>query len=369
MRRRTANGRPDKMSERKDETPAPVPAPPSPPRGVKRERDDDDAAAVKHEMRDDDEADAEDDGKHATSATQDRRPSKRARTDAAVARVWARFLEGTRWRDVMHAVQNVCTETNIHWSSEGVLVEAMDPAHVSLVQSFLSGTDGVFQEYKPPVHDFVTGVHTALLFKVLRLLNTPKTTVGIEASADVDDLRIVFERPGMLDQVRLKLLDIEQESMAAPDIDYVVRARLLTSDWRSYCTGMHKLGAETLELAAVPGELTLDCNLEGGSGKRKVRSDTDSGVDIACSARRFPESDGDGRPPSPFRVALKLVAMFLGDAAPLADHVTVFLAPDTPMMMEFALTPPPTTPGYVPGQSSARDYSYVRYYLAPKLAD
>lgn len=151
---------------------------------------------------------------------------------------------------------------------------------------------------------------------------------------------------GRISDYELKLMDLDVEQVALPEMVYDVSVKMPSDEFQRVCR----------DLAAVGESVTIDATKE--SVRFSVRGDLGSGsVAIRSGGMAIDKKDTqltaiNMRQPACVSVSLKFLSQFT-KATPLSETVRVEFSNDCPMLVEYPIG----------------DMGYIRFYLAPKVDD
>merc|ERR1719253_491517 len=114
------------------------------------------------------------------------------------------------FKKVVEAIRELCTEVNLECSHEGIVLQAMDSSHVSLVH--LHFKELAFERFRVDRMK-VLGVNMDSLARIFKLCSS-EDSVKIACEEDGDYVEFTFENETDISpsaHFELKLLDVESE--------------------------------------------------------------------------------------------------------------------------------------------------------------
>lgn len=248
-------------------------------------------------------------------------------------------------KQLVLSVKDVVQEANVQCSpSDGLRMQAMDAAHVALAEWRL--LPPAFARWRCTEYCEL-GLNFAALAKVLASVGAEdRMQLSLRKGKLVQELELAFAPPrgGRSSEFTLKLLELAQDELSVPELDYAVLAELDAREFRKLCGDFGALGSDTVELAVQPGELCWHSR-SGEFGGGTVRlgcggpGDPLQRLEVGASVRQ--------------EFALRYLGLF-AKACPLAPQVELAMqAGGVPMRCTFQLGP----------------RGFLRFYLAPKLED
>tara|TARA_Y100001980_G_C14555390_1_gene343795 strand:+ start:318 stop:1049 length:732 start_codon:yes stop_codon:yes gene_type:complete len=238
------------------------------------------------------------------------------------------FKKSSILKKIVDAIKDVCKETNIELSENGLHIKAMDCSHVCLVNLKISSLIENIISEKP----VIIAINLEQLSKVLRLFDNEAELFLFHAD---NKLTLTSTYEGQKAKFDISLMDIEMDSLDLPDLCYTTSIKLPTSEYNKLCSSFKDFGdsvtfqcREDKVKIYVNGDLSSGhIELENGS-KNEIISQTDK--DISFS--------------------LKYLCLFC-KACSCTDFCTINLGENIPMKLKFPL-----------GEDDV-----LEFYIAPKL--
>lgn len=256
------------------------------------------------------------------------------------------------FRRIFDSLKDLVVESNIEFSGDGMELQAIDSAHVALVHVKLSAE--AFKSFRCDSR-LLIGVNFNNMAKILRTANLTDTLTMryVDDKMEMDDsmqtcsdsLTLLFEdtETQRVAEYRLKLMNLDQESLGIPESDYKNRFLMTSAAFQRMCNS--NLG-EALTLSMNKDEVC--CESSSDMGDLKITYRTDSKTDAKPDLLSL---DCQEKMEVPF--SSKYMISF-AKAAPLAPSVNICLSMDEPIMIEFPLD---------------QEAGHVRFYLAPKTEE
>jgi len=173
------------------------------------------------------------------------------------------------FKKIIDAAHELIDEVNFEVSSAGMIMNSMDASHVSLVHVHLAPTGFARFECEAPV---LIGVHLKNLAKVLKC-SSPDDTVELSMAPSVTDvLSVTFVSPGSAkhSEFELKLITLESEHLAIPDIEFQCRASLGSVEFHGICKDLSSIG-DTVEIAIRPQQVSFATTGDAGTATITLR--------------------------------------------------------------------------------------------------
>jgi len=243
-------------------------------------------------------------------------------------------------KKVLESVKDLVVDANFDCSEEGIALQAMDAAHVSLVAMSMEADN--FEEFNCTKR-MQLGVKIESMSKILKCAgNDDQLTLTAQEGAGV--MKFGFVGKNKESEFELKLLQIESDSLTIPKTDYAVTIQMSSAEFQRICRDMTILG-ETVVIAADKEGVTFSTT--GDIGKGSVLIKPSEAVDDKEEATKISIDE-----PVELTFALRYLNMFT-KATGLSNSVTLQLSKDVPLVVEYSIA----------------QVGWVRYYLAPKIDD
>ena len=235
------------------------------------------------------------------------------------------FEDGSVFVKMIDGIKDLCPEGNIDFGVEGMQMQVMDAAHVSLCTMLLRTT--MFKKYSC-ADPMSLGVN----FKTLAMmLKNAKGELHLKSSGD--KLEVKVQKLTGTAEYSMNLMDIDSEHLALPDTQYNAICVLPTvtfgkvvrdlTDFSDTCT-LH-IG-DTMSVVA-----------SGDIGKVEWKAD-----DCKCSV---------SSPVDPLQFSLRYLCLFSKCA--VSPKVVLGMSAEMPMCLTFPI----------------EQHGFMRFFLAPKLVE
>ena len=246
------------------------------------------------------------------------------------------FPEAHLIKHVADSVKDLVTETNLECSSSGLMLPAMDSAHVALVSLVL--TPECFSKFQ--CHRPVSlGLNLVSLAHVLSCAE-PQDEVTFSMKQGAEDrliLDIKSSDGAKTTGFELKLMDISAEALGIPDREDDAVVTMQSKAFKQVCSSLSKFG-DTICVAVAKEAISF--KMEGDLGKlnQRLRCDDESiKINMYTNAVSC-------------ELALRYLINFT-KATPLSERVKLHLKDDSPFVVNYSLSD---------------NKGHLRFYLAPK---
>ncbi|XP_018017642.1 proliferating cell nuclear antigen [Hyalella azteca] len=254
----------------------------------------------------------------------------------------ARLVQGALLKKVMEAIKELLNEASFDCAHSGILLQAMDNSHVSLVSLNLR-REG-FDKYRCD-RNLVMGMNLSSMSKILKCASNDDI-ITMKAQDNADTVTFVFESPKQekISDYEMKLTNLDQDHLGIPETEYSCVIKLPSAEFARICRDLSQFGES----------IVISCTKEGVKFSAAGDIGT-ANIKLAQTATVDKEEDAvmvDMQEPVTLTFACKYLNMFT-KATPLSPQVCLSMSPDVPLVVEYKI----------------EDIGHIRYYLAPRIGD
>ncbi|XP_064607637.1 proliferating cell nuclear antigen-like [Liolophura sinensis] len=255
----------------------------------------------------------------------------------------AKLVQGNLLKKLIDAIKDLVDSGNWDASGSGLMLQAMDKSHVSLVSVQLN-SDG-FETFRCD-RNLTMGININSMSKIMRCAGNDDF-VTLKKADESDTITFVFESQNgdKVSDYEVKLMDIDAETLGIPDHEYNCVIKMPSGELQRICRDMSQLGDSVVITCTKEGAVRFSASGDIGSGNVKLAQTSSADkeednvtveLNQACS----------------LTFALQYLNHF-AKATPLSPQVTLSLSEDMPLVCEYKIG----------------DLGHIRYYLAPKIED
>jgi proliferating cell nuclear antigen len=256
----------------------------------------------------------------------------------------AKLAKGATLKKVVEAIRELCKEVNLDCSDKGVMLQAMDSSHVSLVSLHMK--DCAFETYRADKVK-VLGVSMESLSKIFKICGNDDA-VTLKCEDESDQMQFVFdnEKDDRLSDFALKLLDIESEQLGIPEgMTYPCHVKMPAAEFQKTMRDLKEFG-DSLRISANKDGLKFTVEGDIGTGNILVKprdsEKAEEKVTVQC----------DDTVDATFAIRY---LNFFTKATPLCSWVNLQIANDMPLVVEYML--------------ESEDCGSLKFFLAPKIEE
>ena len=170
----------------------------------------------------------------------------------------------------------ISKEVNISMTSAGMYVQGMDPSHVGIFE--LNLEPGWFTSYECK-KDVIMGVSCDIISNILNCIQEGQIMKWSYMYDSSEELLIYFENCGMDKMFEVKLMDIDEEQLGIPDMEYQVDIKINSQGFEKIMNQLNMFG-EKIEIECGKDD-NIYIKTTGDAGKMQVRMKEDDIVEYA----------------------------------------------------------------------------------------
>jgi proliferating cell nuclear antigen len=254
----------------------------------------------------------------------------------------ARLTQSSTLKKLLDAVRELVTQANFDCSTDGISLQAMDEAHVSLITMSLRSQ--AFEMFRCD-RSLSLGINLTNFSKVLKCAANDDSVKITADDEGADCAEFVFENQSgdRIAHFQLKLMDIDSEHMSVPDDDYQAMVHMPAAEYRRIFTDLAVIGETvTIDVSKQSACFSVDGDIGVGALSIHQSDAADEGKDcVSISVKEPIKMTFPGR-----------YLVLFTKACPVSSTVSLCLQEGRPLAIEFTLP---------------EEHGYVRFYLAPKI--
>jgi len=254
----------------------------------------------------------------------------------------ARLVQGSLLKKVLDAIKELLNEACFDCAQSGILLQAMDNSHVSLVSLNLR-KEG-FDKYRCD-RNLVMGMNLSSMAKILKGASNDDI-ITMKAQDSADTVGFVFESSNgeKVSEYEMKLMNLDQDHLGIPETEYACIIKLPSQEFARICRDLSQFGESIIISCSKEG---VKFSAQGDIGSANIKLAQTASVDKEEEAVVV-----DMQEPVTLTFACKYLNMFT-KASPLSPQVSLSMSPDVPLVVEYKIG----------------EVGHVRYYLAPRIGD
>ena len=249
----------------------------------------------------------------------------------------ARFANATLLKRILDAIKELVVDVNLLCTEEGIELQAMDAAHVALVNFTILADACTLYACTEPI---TLGINVVTFAKIVKC-SEATDSVLLTHTKDGDTLGITFESANGSRKAEygMKLMDIDSEHLEIPETTYACSVSLPSSEFSRLMKDMANFGT-TVTLHVKEDVFLVETKGDMGLATVTVKQDKVSKqpTEIECSKE------------TKMMFPLNYLVTFT-KAQNISDQVSLYLSENIPIHVSYDMG----------------DKGSIGYHLAPKL--
>lgn len=259
----------------------------------------------------------------------------------------AKFQAANVLKKLVDAIKDLVVNANWECSPSGIMMQAMDSSHVSLISMQLN-KDG-FADYRCD-KNLTIGLNLAHLAKILKCAND-KDSVTMSTTEDGDTVSFLFESEGRSATFELKMMDIDAEHLGIPETEYKCKVAMNGGEFSRITKDLSQFG-DACTISVVKKSISFTVKGDMGTAKIVREKNQVKSEDDSDKKKSTDELSIDMEEETELLFALRYLNN-ITKATPLSDQVHLNLSRDVPLMVEYKI----------------ENLGSLQYFLAPKIED
>lgn len=253
----------------------------------------------------------------------------------------AQLSEAAVMKRVIESIRDIVKNCNFDCSEEGISLQAMDDSHIALV-SFQLRVDA-FSSYRCD-RNIPLGINVDSLMKVLKSANNDDV-LTLRADDNGATLNLMFEDSthDRISEYNLKLMDIDQETMAIDETEYAVTIDMPSTEFQRICRDLSVL-SDSVQIEVTKDGIRFSADGDIGAGSIHLKPKTDISDETKNVSIHVSE-------PTKLSFNLKYL-LFTCKSGSLSNVVTLSMLEGQPISINYQLPA-----------------GHVQFFLAPKIDD
>jgi proliferating cell nuclear antigen len=242
-----------------------------------------------------------------------------------------RTIQASALKSVFEVLKDIINDVNVYFDASGIHILTLDTARVTLVHMTLGAEN--FEEYECPT-EIVAGLNMANVYKLLKSVSGQDTLFARIEGRDFMEIHIENPEKKSATNFKLKLLDINEEPLEAPDVQLNTVTTMPSVDFQRITRDMGNLSNE-MDIWREGNTLELSCRGDFADQKTTLE---------------FPGAPATAKSGGTF--SLKYINLFT-KATNMCSSVQLMQDVDMPIVFRYTIA----------------NLGDLKFYLAPKVED
>lgn len=154
--------------------------------------------------------------------------------------VFITTIQASAIKTLVEVLKDVLSDVNVIFTPMGIKITSMDPTHVSLVELNLHAEK--FETFHCPERQ-VLGISMSSLFKLIKSTSNSDNISFLLKKSNTSELIIWIDNSdkNSKTEFHLKLLDLNEETLSIPEVDFDFQVSLPSNDFQKLCRDMQNL--------------------------------------------------------------------------------------------------------------------------------
>ena len=228
-------------------------------------------------------------------------------------------------RILVESLKEILTDANFVIDENGIKLIAMDSSHTVLIHMKLDASKFEYYECKKPMK---IGINMLNLFKLIKTMNNTDTLSFYIKKDNENKLGILINNQDKNTQTiyELNLLDIPEEDIQIPPIEFETELTLPSGDFQKLIRDMVNIG-DNMEIKSVGSTLILNC-IGDFASQNTILGETQDGL-------QFRNSSSEDYPIQGI-FSLKYLILFT-KCTNLCNQIQLYIKNDYPLIIQYTV--------------------------------
>lgn len=166
-----------------------------------------------------------------------------------------RTIQASALKAVFEVLKDIINDVNMYFTPKGIHIISLDTARVTLVHMTLGAEN--FEEYTC-TEEVIAGLNMSNVFKLLKSVSGQDTLFARIVGREYMEISIDNAEKKTSTQLKLKLLDINEDTLDFPELVMDVVTTLPSTDFQRITRDMGNLASE-IKIMRFDNKLELSC--------------------------------------------------------------------------------------------------------------
>jgi proliferating cell nuclear antigen len=248
-----------------------------------------------------------------------------------------KFKKAELLKKVFESIKSLVTEANLLCSKDGISIQAMDTSHVSIVILKLNADKLENYICDDPC---ALGLNITSVCEILKCASADDELILTCSNTDLLEFNLI--RANRNSNFKLKLMDIDEETLDIPEQDYTSVVDISSVEFQHLCRDLVVFGESVI---VTFGKNNVNFRVDGSSTDAEITIKSDDEIDkkdhigIDCSEELTQT------------FALKYLQTF--SKANVSDRIAIKASDEVPVLIKYTID----------------DIGSLSFHLAPKMDD
>ena len=192
--------------------------------------------------------------------------------------VYIKTIQSSPFRCLIEALKEILTDANLEIDSSGIKIIAIDTSHTVLVHLKLDASNFEVFHCKEKKQ---LGINMINFYKFIKIISNNDTLSLYVAKNDYNNLGIKIENgdKNSLTKFNLKLLDISDDNIEIPSLEFESVITMSSSEFQKLCRDMNNIG-ELIEITSIDNILKFKVDGDIGTAEHLLGQDIKNNLTI-----------------------------------------------------------------------------------------
>lgn len=237
--------------------------------------------------------------------------------------IYITTIQASAIKTLVEVLKDVLSDVNVIFSPMGIKITSMDPTHVSLVQLDLHADK--FEQYHCPERQ-VLGISMSSLYKLIKSISNSDNISFLLKKSNTSQLIIWIDNSdkNSKTEFHLKLLDLNEESLSIPTVDFDFAMSLPSNDFQKLCRDMQNL-SEQIKLIVDHECIRISCEGDFASQETMIGETTHGLIYHQRSEKRYENI-----------FSLKYINLFT-KSTNLSNNIDISIKDNYPLVLRYSV--------------------------------
>lgn len=234
-------------------------------------------------------------------------------------------IQSSAIKTLVEVLKDVLADVNVIFDPSGINITSMDPTSVSLIQLKLNSEK--FEKYYCESKQ-ILGISMSSLYKLIKSTSNSDSITFELNSDNTGELIICIENADKNSRTtyNLKLLDLNEETLSIPDVEFEFSMTMPSTDFQRYCRDMQNV-SEKVRISIVNNDfLNISCDGDFAS-QNTVIGETTHGLIFKTKTKDIDYSQ---------LFSLKYINLFT-KSTNLSSTIEISIKNDYPLVLKYSV--------------------------------
>ena len=191
-----------------------------------------------------------------------------------------RTVQSGALKTLFEVLKDVLTDVNMVFNKDGIKLVAMDSSHVALVYMSLEAEN--FEPYTCD-REYTVGMNMLNMYKIFRVIGTNDVLdISLDETEVYLNVDIANAKKKTRTKFKVKLLDIDDDMMAPPDLQLTTVTPMISADFQKFGRDMANLGHDLdVNITRNKDGLLFKCDGDFAEQETLIEDDNEDATEVS----------------------------------------------------------------------------------------